>query len=287
MWTCFNTLNTPWSNLFAILSDPVLYVSANKFGECFLRFSKKFLIMFSLPFYRHSIPVSGQTSSIIDMDPTGRYLAVGGSDSNVTLWDLNGIFPVQEITRQKTSIRRVSFSHDGRFIATLSEDCVIDVALVETGEKDLGLSEWRARRAGIHPHHRAGLPPHPAPPGAPLTTASATTKTFRTYEYSDFPPFPISWREKRKMPMNRGEDRRNERKPASTKEDSKDGGTPAGQKPRFESKFSFLRPTAQQLAGLEERKVAQVARDTKAASLAASRAAAAAAKLPVRAMSSY
>ena len=242
--------------------------------------------MFSLPFYRHSIPVSGQTSSIIDMDPTGRYLAVGGSDSNVTLWDLNGIFPVQEITRQKTSIRRVSFSHDGRFIATLSEDCVIDVALVETGEKIWGCqNDERDERESTRIIELAFHPTR-------LLLAAAYDCKRNHKDISYIRIFGLSTvsdiveRKTENAYESRGRSTERE-KAASTKEDSKDGGTPAGQKPRLESKFSFLRPTAQQLAGLEERKVAQVARDTKAASLAASRAAAAAAKLPVRTMSSH
>ncbi|OQV15266.1 hypothetical protein BV898_10500 [Hypsibius exemplaris] len=49
-------------------------------------------------------------------------------------------FPSRRSTRQKQSIRRISFSHDGRFVATMA-DLVnyIDVALVETG-RGLGLS---------------------------------------------------------------------------------------------------------------------------------------------------
>lgn len=79
--------------------------------------------------------MSGQTCVALELDPAGKFLAIGSNDANVTLWDLNGLFPVQEVTRQQQPVRSMSFNQDGRFIATCTEEHYVDIALVETGEK--------------------------------------------------------------------------------------------------------------------------------------------------------
>jgi hypothetical protein len=225
-----------------------------------------------LVFFSHVIPVSGQTSTCIDMDPRCKYLAIGGTDSNVTLWDLNGLFPVQEITRQKQAIRRISFSHDSRFVASMAEESYIDVGFVESGEKVWSFqNDERDDRESVSLVELAFHPKRLVLAAAYDCKRSHKDQSFiRLFGVS-----AVSDAEKKNDHESRGRSREKEK---ISKEEVKDG---AG-KPRFESKFSFLRPTADQLAGLEERKVAQAAREAKAAILAAQRAAAAAAKLPVR-----
>ncbi|OQR79911.1 THO complex subunit 3-like [Tropilaelaps mercedesae] len=70
----------------------------------------------------------------IEFDPCGRYFATGSSDALVSLWDVNELLCVRTFTRLDWPVRTLSFSHDGKMIASASEDLVIDIAHVETGE---------------------------------------------------------------------------------------------------------------------------------------------------------
>jgi len=70
----------------------------------------------------------------LDFDPRGRYLATGGADALVDIWDLSEMVCVRTIDRLDAPIRSLSFSHDGQFLATGSEDLRIDIADAETGE---------------------------------------------------------------------------------------------------------------------------------------------------------
>jgi len=69
----------------------------------------------------------------LDFDPLGRYLATGGADALVTIWDLDELVCIRNLARLETLIRTLSFSHDGRFLASASEELKIDIADVETG----------------------------------------------------------------------------------------------------------------------------------------------------------
>ncbi|KAJ5073884.1 tho complex subunit 3 tho3 [Anaeramoeba ignava] len=70
----------------------------------------------------------------IDFDPTQQYFAVGSADSLVSLWDLNELICLRTIPRLKWPVRAVSFSYDGKLIASGSEDKFIDISWVENGE---------------------------------------------------------------------------------------------------------------------------------------------------------
>nr|CAD7449932.1 unnamed protein product [Timema bartmani] len=69
----------------------------------------------------HVLKAHPGTCICIEFDPTGRYFATGSADALVSLLE----WPV----------RTISFSHDGRLLASASEDLVIDIGEVETGEK--------------------------------------------------------------------------------------------------------------------------------------------------------
>ncbi|MEQ2163432.1 THO complex subunit 3 [Goodea atripinnis] len=60
----------------------------------------------------------------IKFDPTGKYFATGSADALVSLWDVEELVCV-----------RCFSSHDGKMLASASEDHFIDIAEVETGEK--------------------------------------------------------------------------------------------------------------------------------------------------------
>ena len=70
----------------------------------------------------------------IEFDPTGRYFAVGSSDAMVSIWDATHLVCLKTISRLDWPARTLSFSHDGNMIASASEDLVIDISHVESGE---------------------------------------------------------------------------------------------------------------------------------------------------------
>jgi len=70
----------------------------------------------------------------VEFDPTGKYFATGSSDALVSLWDVNELICVRTFNRLDWPVRTLSFSHDGKLIASASEDLVVDIAHVETGE---------------------------------------------------------------------------------------------------------------------------------------------------------
>ncbi|CAH1258398.1 THOC3 [Branchiostoma lanceolatum] len=71
----------------------------------------------------------------IKFDPTGKYFATGSVDALVSLWDVAELVCVRTFSRLDWPVRTLSFSHDGQMLASASEDLLIDIAMVETGEK--------------------------------------------------------------------------------------------------------------------------------------------------------
>ncbi|XP_072042057.1 THO complex subunit 3-like isoform X2 [Amphiura filiformis] len=71
----------------------------------------------------------------IKFDPSGKYFATGSADALVSLWDVEEFVCVRTFSRLDWPVRTLSFSHDGQLLASASEDLVIDIAHVETGEK--------------------------------------------------------------------------------------------------------------------------------------------------------
>jgi len=82
-----------------------------------------------------SIPAHTGHCYCLDIDPNGKFLAVGGADTMVSVWDLDELICVQTFDRLEWPLRSVSFSHDGRFVAGASEDLHIDIGDVTTGEQ--------------------------------------------------------------------------------------------------------------------------------------------------------
>ncbi|KAI8075296.1 WD40-repeat-containing domain protein [Gongronella butleri] len=70
----------------------------------------------------------------LEVDPTCKYLAVGGADALVTLWDMKTGVCVRSFSELSWPVRTLSFSYDGQLIASASEDHFIDISHVETGE---------------------------------------------------------------------------------------------------------------------------------------------------------
>ncbi|KAJ7771153.1 WD40-repeat-containing domain protein [Mycena maculata] len=69
----------------------------------------------------------------IALDPRGRYLASGGHDSIVNLFDLAEAICVRTITACENSINAISFSHDGEYLAIANAGAYVDICATETG----------------------------------------------------------------------------------------------------------------------------------------------------------
>ncbi|ORX42784.1 WD40 repeat-like protein [Hesseltinella vesiculosa] len=70
----------------------------------------------------------------VEADPTSKYLAVGSADALVTLWDIKTGVCVRTFSELSWPVRTLSFSYDGQFIASASEDHFIDISHVESGD---------------------------------------------------------------------------------------------------------------------------------------------------------
>lgn len=67
----------------------------------------------------------------------GKYFATGSADALVSLWDVDELVCVRCFSRLDWPVRTLSFSHDGKMLASASEDHFIDIAEVETGNGSL------------------------------------------------------------------------------------------------------------------------------------------------------
>ncbi|KAF4971159.1 hypothetical protein FZEAL_9913 [Fusarium zealandicum] len=68
--------------------------------------------------------LNGHTSSCLtaELQPTGRYLATGGSDSIISLWETTDWICQRTITRMVGPVKSLSFTFDGSFIVGGSDE---------------------------------------------------------------------------------------------------------------------------------------------------------------------
>ena len=69
----------------------------------------------------------------IAIDPLEKHFATGAADAIVAIWDLEEMICVRTYTKLEGQIRQLSFSFDGKYIATASEDELVDILAVDTG----------------------------------------------------------------------------------------------------------------------------------------------------------
>ncbi|XP_036595693.1 THO complex subunit 3-like [Trichosurus vulpecula] len=103
----------------------------------FLTGGNGYIMILSYPDLKTVQSLNAHTSNCIciKFDPTGKYFATGSADSLVSLWDLDELVCVRCLSRLDWPVTTLSFSHDGKMIASASEDHFIDIAEVETGDK--------------------------------------------------------------------------------------------------------------------------------------------------------
>jgi THO complex subunit 3 len=81
--------------------------------------------------------LNGHTSSClsIEMQPTARFLATGGSDSIIALWDTTDWICQRTLIEMTGPVRSISFSFDGSYIVGGSDEGNgLEIAHTETGE---------------------------------------------------------------------------------------------------------------------------------------------------------
>ncbi|KAK2073655.1 hypothetical protein P8C59_007920 [Phyllachora maydis] len=81
--------------------------------------------------------LKGHTASCLtaDLSPTGRYLATGGADSTMALFDTQDWICQRTVTRMPGPVRSISFTWDGSYVvAGCDEGSGLDVTHTETGE---------------------------------------------------------------------------------------------------------------------------------------------------------
>ncbi|KAI0941360.1 hypothetical protein AcW1_004902 [Taiwanofungus camphoratus] len=81
----------------------------------------------------HSTPAHVGGCVAAALDPRGRYLASGGHDSIVNMFDLSEWICARTITACDNAINALSFSHDGEFLAIANAGSYIDICATETG----------------------------------------------------------------------------------------------------------------------------------------------------------
>ncbi|OWZ24757.1 hypothetical protein PHMEG_000111 [Phytophthora megakarya] len=87
----------------------------------------------------HKVMAHAGSCVSLDFHPSGRYLALGGVDSLVSVWDLEELYCVKTFVVTTSSIRLVRFSHDGKYIAIGMDDPNLIVVDVESGEEVVNL----------------------------------------------------------------------------------------------------------------------------------------------------
>ncbi|ORY93136.1 WD40-repeat-containing domain protein [Syncephalastrum racemosum] len=91
--------------------------------------------VYDYPSLEHLHSLRGHTANCycVEADPTCRFIAAGSADATVTLWDLKTLNCVRSFTELTWPVRTLSFSYDGQFISSASEDNFIDISHVESG----------------------------------------------------------------------------------------------------------------------------------------------------------
>ena len=83
----------------------------------------------------HTLNAHTSACFTLELCPRGKYLAVGGSDALISLWDTADWFPRHGLANMTGPVRSVSFTFDGAYVCGGSDEGAgVDVAHVDTGE---------------------------------------------------------------------------------------------------------------------------------------------------------
>eukprot|EP00300_Choanocystis_sp_HF-7_P004389 c13388_g1_i1.p1 GENE.c13388_g1_i1~~c13388_g1_i1.p1 ORF type:complete len:318 (+),score=52.95 c13388_g1_i1:22-975(+) len=89
----------------------------------------------------------------IDVHPSNRYIATGGADAMVNVWDMEFQVSIATVPRLASPTNTISFSHDGNILASGSTEGKVDMADTFTGEhlKTLVLPRFKLSAVAFHP----------------------------------------------------------------------------------------------------------------------------------------
>ena len=71
----------------------------------------------------------------LKFSPDRQHFATGGADALINIWDADELVCLKSFSRLEWPVRTISFNHDGKLLASGSEDLVIDISHVTTGDK--------------------------------------------------------------------------------------------------------------------------------------------------------
>lgn len=77
----------------------------------------------------HFAPVHSLT-----IEPKNQIFATAGADALICLWDLNELISYKVLRKGESSIRKIIFSYDSKFIASISEESCVDIYDVDASE---------------------------------------------------------------------------------------------------------------------------------------------------------
>ena len=69
----------------------------------------------------------------IHIDNSNKYFATAAADSIICLWDLHEMISYKVLKKGESSIKKILYSHDSKFIASITDENTIDIFEIETG----------------------------------------------------------------------------------------------------------------------------------------------------------
>jgi THO complex subunit 3 len=98
-------------------------------GDLFLIPNDRGQVNFLNPSYQDAFTLNAHTANLycLDVDPTGRYFALGGADAILSIWDIKNLICVSTMTRFETPLRSIGFDSTGKLIAASSDDKFLDI----------------------------------------------------------------------------------------------------------------------------------------------------------------
>ncbi|CEQ42263.1 SPOSA6832_04044 [Sporobolomyces salmonicolor] len=99
----------------------------------------------------HSIRISPVPTTVMDLDPRGRYLAAGSNDATLTLWDTQEWTCVSSMGAHDDPLRACRFSHDGAYIASTCSDSEIVISEVPSLRKVHSIKPVNSDSLAWHP----------------------------------------------------------------------------------------------------------------------------------------
>mmetsp|Transcript_12786 Transcript_12786/g.21732 ORF Transcript_12786/g.21732 Transcript_12786/m.21732 type:complete len:296 (-) Transcript_12786:288-1175(-) len=71
--------------------------------------------------------LKGHSAIVYALALSDKYLAVGSADALVSIWSLDEFVCVRTLSKLEWPVRTISFSHNGQYLASGSEDLVLDI----------------------------------------------------------------------------------------------------------------------------------------------------------------